>query len=214
MPTRADATPAMIHRTPTGVSIVNACRPGLIDPEREGRRHAEGDRPRRRTQPDAQCQERWPPRMRRCAGLSGRRCRGRGRRPGSWSGARSRVIPVTPRSTWPAIRVDGPDEQRCGHEMMTRAWMKDSRSSGIPVWTCISPPPVRNAPNRSAARTMPSGLCPASRPGRCAEPDAAGQVVRHPGRPSRDSNTAQTRRTMVMPGSSSRRRLCPHSAPP
>ena len=47
--------------------------------------------------------------------------------------------------------------------MITSAWMKNSRSSGMPVFTCISPPPVRSAPNRSAAATMPDGRLPARR---------------------------------------------------
>src|SRR4029079_2418970 len=47
--------------------------------------------------------------------------------------------------------------------MITSAWMKNSRSSGMPVWTCIRPPPVLSAPNKSAARTMRNGRLPASR---------------------------------------------------
>ena len=46
--------------------------------------------------------------------------------------------------------------------MITSAWMKNSRSSGMPVLTCINPPPVRRAPNNSDAATMPAGRLPAS----------------------------------------------------
>src|SRR4029079_8194653 len=47
--------------------------------------------------------------------------------------------------------------------MITSAWMNVRRSSGMPVLTCIRPPPVRNAPNSNAAATIPSGRLPARR---------------------------------------------------
>ena len=43
------------------------------------------------------------------------------------------------------------------------AWRTSTSSAGTPAWICIAPAPVRIAPNRRAASTIPSGLVRPSR---------------------------------------------------
>ena len=43
------------------------------------------------------------------------------------------------------------------------AWRTPTSSAGTPAWICIAPEPVRSAPNRSAASTIPIGLVRPSR---------------------------------------------------
>ena len=43
------------------------------------------------------------------------------------------------------------------------AWRTPTSSAGTPAWICIAPEPVRSAPKRSAASTIPIGLVRPSR---------------------------------------------------
>jgi hypothetical protein len=47
--------------------------------------------------------------------------------------------------------------------MITSAWITTTRSMGMPVAACIGVAPARSTPNRSAAKTTPSGVDPPRR---------------------------------------------------